>query len=115
MTSTTPLLLLLDSVLSQEADRIRDARTRIREMVAKLNPALAARPAPKGSSALLHDVEMLLTAFPNLASVESTHDGSLPLHFAASIGDVRVARRILTQVRQYRVFAGHLARLCGFV
>lgn len=98
MTSTTPLLLLLDTVLSQEADRIRDARTRIRQVVAKVNLGLAGRPLQQGANYLMQDVDLLLTAFPNLCSVQSTHDGSLPLHFAASIGDVKVATRILSQV-----------------
>jgi hypothetical protein len=92
MTSTTPLLLLLDSILSQESERIREARNRIRQVVAKVDPGLAARPVEQGPSFLIHDVDMLLTAFPNLASVQSSHDGSLPLHFAASIGDVQGRR-----------------------
>ena len=108
MTSTTPLLLLLDSVLSQDQGRIRDARTRIRQIVADAsdgNPALkAAALAPIDNRAvsfdyLLQDVDMILTAFPNLAAVRSDHDGSLPLHFAASIGNVQVATRILSHVR----------------
>lgn len=97
MTSTTPLLFLLDSVLSQEPARIREGRTRIREVVAKVSPGLAARPVQQGCDFLVQDVDMLLTAFPNLASVASTHDGSLPLHFAASIGNVKAATRILSQ------------------
>ena len=88
--ATTPLLLLLDSVLSQDATRIQEARTRIRQLVDN---------APMTNQFdLLQEVDMLLNAFPNLASVASTHDGSSPLHFAASIGDVSVARRILIQV-----------------
>ena len=109
MTSTTPLLLLLDSFLSQDSERIREARARIRQIVANAsdgNPALkAAALAPidnrsaSSTCTLLQDVDMILAAFPNLASVASDHDGSLPLHFAASIGNVQVATRILSQVR----------------
>lgn len=107
MTSTTPLLLLLDSILSQDQQRIRDARTRVRQIVAdasEANPGLKAFAlAPldgrtESFDYLLQDVDMILTVFPNLASVTSEHDGSLPLHFAASIGNVPVATRILSQV-----------------
>lgn len=118
MTSTTPLLLLLDSILSQEADRIRDARTRIRSVVSKaatekddptispdrqliITAALqAAAPidGPASVQCLLQDIDLLLTAFPQLASKASGHDGSLPLHFAASMGNVEVARRIFDSV-----------------
>jgi len=68
------------------------------------NPALrAAALAPidthqSPSLTLYQDVDMILTAFPDDTSVASGHDGSLPLHFAASIGDVQVATRILSQV-----------------
>ncbi|CAB9522136.1 Ankyrin repeat-containing protein [Seminavis robusta] len=96
MAATTPLLLLLDSVLSQDAARINEARTRIRQLVIQAN---GQAPAPTNPShfSLLQEVDTLLTPYPHLASVASTHDGSLPLHFAASIGDVQVATRILSQ------------------
>ena len=112
MTSTTPLLLLLDSVLSQEPDRIRDARTRIRQVVAKVNPEAAAQPMMQGPNFLIQDVDMLLTAFPQLASQKSTHDGSLPLHFAASIGNVQVATRILSQVSHGKDVKSFFVRPC---
>jgi ankyrin repeat protein len=104
MTSTTPLLLLLDSILSQEPDRIRQARARISETVEKagITPNTfeeRALPSP-GAAAnnIVQDVKILLSAFPNLASVPSSHDGSLPLHFAASIGNVQVAHLLLQAV-----------------
>ena len=114
MTSTTPLLLLLDCILSQDHGQIRAARARVRQIVADASDANSAlkaaalSPINYGDNAasfhnlLQEDVDMILTAFPHIASVKSDSDGSLPLHFAASIGNVPVATRILRQVRPYR-------------
>ena len=98
MAATTPLLLLLDSVLSQDSDRVKEARTRFRQLVSNANGGAPLAPLDDKFS-LLDEVNMLLNYFPNAASVASTHDGSLPLHFAASIGQVEVASRILNQVK----------------
>ena len=112
MASTTPLLLLLDGILSQDESQARLATSQM----ARLVPSLA-HEIPKGvnhdgndeSSAstsavlpwlrsterLARLIRHLMEAFPRLASVPSEHDGSLPLHFAASIGNVQVARLLL--------------------
>jgi hypothetical protein len=97
MPATTPLLLLLDSVLSQDNERIREARTRIRQLESNADGDAPLAPLETNFS-LLDEVDMLLRFFPNVASVASSQDGSFPLHFAASIGHVKVASRILNQV-----------------
>jgi hypothetical protein len=43
-------------------------------------------------------VGMLIKNRPDLACVASEHDNSLPLHFAASIGDVSVADMLVAAV-----------------
>jgi hypothetical protein len=97
MPATTTLLLLLDSVLSQDNERIREARTRLRQLVSNAKGGAPLAPLDANFS-LLDEVDMLLSYFPNVASVASTHDGSYPLHFAASIGQVKLATRIFNQV-----------------
>jgi hypothetical protein len=53
------------------------------------------------STPLARLVELLLMARPGLASEVSVGpDGSLPLHFAASLGDPEVARLVLDKVRK---------------
>lgn len=106
MSSKTPLLLLLDGILSQEQNQIRDAMAQISSIVRK-----ARKPAPltgpNGAMAtpdsdrvpLSEAVRMLLEADPSLVSVPSDHDNSLPLHFAASLGSVRVASLLIAKVR----------------
>lgn len=120
--TTTPLLLLLDSILSQDAERIlrtrqavyrivmnaKEASSTTRHRAAAVEAAAlivddtATRSAAQqqqhpSSCTLLRDVDMILATFPSLASIASAHDGSLPLHFASSIGNVGVAARILSQ------------------
>ena len=105
-THSTPLLLLLDSVLSQDPERIREAKVRISESIEKAgvqtqNNSFSGTPSAPGTTAsnsLVQDVELLLNIFPNVASIPSSHDGSLPLHFAASLGNVQVASMLFRAV-----------------
>jgi hypothetical protein len=123
----SPLLLVLDGVLSQDADRVAEALQEIAgvlpaaaalpvgiltpsDLMIMMSAAAAAdaadadssspssSPSPSSSDALLNLVRALLEASPDLAGLPSTHDGSLPLHFAASLGDVRVASLLLDYV-----------------
>lgn len=97
MVETTPLLLLLDGILSQDADRTSTAVQQIQDLVGGLplqdSPLRSAR-------ALENIIETLMTCHPQLAQAKSRNDDSLPLHFAASIGNIRVARLLLEQFRK---------------
>ena len=87
--STTPLLLLLDSVLCQDREQLETAMNQVRILLQRDVP----RHLPLSAI-----VRQLLTASPNLAMILSEHDNSLPLHFAASIGDIAVAELLIASV-----------------
>ena len=88
--STTPLLLLLDSFLCQDREQLETAMNQVRKLLCSEVPPLAS---------LSDVVGILIKTRPDLACVASEHDNSLPLHFAASIGDVSVADILLAAVR----------------
>jgi hypothetical protein len=158
--TTTPLLLLLDGVLSLDETRIRDA---MQEIVYGLHVGIAVgvsggggvasilppvvseqqiHPHPRrhhhhhhshssspnqshnlnnpnsppflrniqessspgtctSATSLSNILEALLNQYPTLAQIPSDHDGSLPLHFAASLGIVPVAMSIWQRVRSF--------------
>ena len=60
----------------------------------------ANRIVPLGSDyiELIAIVDQLLKHLPHLAYTASQHDGSLPLHFAASLGNISVAQILLQNV-----------------
>ena len=108
MVSTTPLLLLLDGILSQDESQARSATSQMVDLVPSLGlefpekfndgaeaSSSAVLPWLRSTERLTRVIRRLMEAFPLLASVPSKHDGSLPLHFAASIGNVHVARLLL--------------------
>mmetsp|Transcript_37879 Transcript_37879/g.92191 ORF Transcript_37879/g.92191 Transcript_37879/m.92191 type:complete len:639 (-) Transcript_37879:782-2698(-) len=104
--SASPLLLLLDGILSQDNETTQAAM----EQIGQLDPKLTAymsyhnMGSPIRSSAALEVVvDALMGRMPHLARVASDSDGSLPLHFAASIGNVRVASLLLTSYREAAV------------
>jgi ankyrin repeat protein len=96
MVTTTPLLLLLDGILSQDEERTDLALRQIQELVP--NQPLSESPL-RSAYALEGIIQTLMTYQPHLAQVASKHDGSLPLHFAASIGNVRVAKLLIEKYR----------------
>ena len=89
--STTPLLLLLDSVLSQDREQLDTAMQLVRRLLNRDIPDLL-------STTLPEIVKQLLASNPDLAFIPSEHDRSLPLSFAASIGDVAVAELLINVV-----------------
>ncbi|KAG7368014.1 ankyrin repeat domain protein [Nitzschia inconspicua] len=93
--SSSPLLSLLDGVLSQDEPSMMRALDQI-QMIDPTLKNLCKSPL-QSSSALEFVVQRLLLAQPRLAQISSETDGSLPLHFAASIGNVRVASWLLQQ------------------
>ena len=103
MASKTPLLLILDGLLSRDEARVDSAVHEIRKELIQCGQALWL-PVHERSSAdvpadVLFAIEELLRVKPEIASIPSDHDGSLPLHFAASLGSVEVAAYIFSKVR----------------
>lgn len=123
---TTPLLLLLDGVLSRDEARVTDA---MNDIIHKLRVYSICSSSLSGGADCEHSstrtpshsqpqhytqfiespctcaasLELVLSAlldqYPDLARIPSDHDGSLPLHFAASLGNVPAAQAILRSVR----------------
>eukprot|EP00934_Nitzschia_sp_Nitz4_P008781 Nitzschia sp. Nitz4//scaffold208_size52459//17654//19495//NITZ4_006810-RA/size52459-processed-gene-0.24-mRNA-1//1//CDS//3329541651//8771//frame0 len=87
----TPLLLLLDGILSQDATRTEQALEQLKAVA----PLPATGNPMTSGSALESILRALMRASPELAAGVSALDGSLPLHFAASIGNIRVAHILL--------------------
>lgn len=106
-----PLLLLLDGVLSQDEEKTGIALQQIEKLdptfqyLQSINsgsitgPGLEYNSPLRSPSALEGIIERLLTIKPHMARVASEIDGSLPLHFAASIGNIRVAALLLNYNR----------------
>jgi hypothetical protein len=104
----TPLLFLLDGVLSQDEGRIHEA---LQEMVVLGcfgvgidggGPLLPFSSSPCTSrESLLTALTALLHIYPEFAAIKSEHDDSLPIHFAASLGSVPVAELIFSKVGKY--------------
>ena len=107
MSSPTPLLLLLDSILSQDEADVRSAVQGIVQRLRLVGIDLQlggggddddlALPL-RSTESLCLIIQTVGVAFPAWAQTPSD-DGSLPLHFAASLGKPQVARLLLAQVR----------------
>ena len=115
--NNTPLLLLLDGILSQDEQSTGAALAQIEKLDPTIQYLHHMQP-PQGSSGSdspdspeLYEsplrsastleciVGRLLAIKPHLARVASESDGSLPLHFAASIGNLRVVALLLNHHR----------------
>ena len=98
--TATPLLFLLDGCLSRDEDRVQEALQEIVEVMGPAGrmPALAASPCVC-PLALCQVLTALLAVRPDFCRLPSEHDGSLPLHFAASLGNVEVASIVFHKVR----------------
>lgn len=101
--ATTPLLFLLDGVLSQDEERVAQACTAIQKLLLPITLDITESPCTS-PVALGHVLETLLHVHPHFCSTRSDHDGSLPLHFCASLGIVAVASIVFNKVS-----------LCAFV
>lgn len=101
--NNSPLLLLLNGVLSQDEQSTAAAI----EQMKKIDPGFYSSSGRgpgldsplRCASTLERIVERLLKIQPELARVASESDGSLPLHFAASIGNIKVVTLLLEQHR----------------
>ncbi len=108
------LLLLLDGILSQDEQNTITALKQIKKLdpnchylkgiVEDSTPdfdlELEYESPLRSASALEGIIERVLTINPDLAKVASESDGSLPLHFAASIGNIKVAALLLQHYRE---------------
>jgi hypothetical protein len=102
-TTATPLFLLLDGILSQDHEQTIGSMQTISQLLqARGTPLLLPSvDSPLLTSAfnLTEVVRQLLIAYPEMASVPSPNDDSLPIHFAASIGNVQAASYVVEKVR----------------
>lgn len=119
--NNTPLLLLLDGILSKDEQSTSVAL----EQMKQLDPSLGSITFTakddddnddenndnydekdsslshlRSASVLENIVGRLLSIQPHLARIPNESDGSLPLHFAASIGNIRVAALLLHYYRE---------------
>jgi hypothetical protein len=97
MPLTTPLLRLLDAVISQDDAQIEPATNAVRQT---LLPFICI-PELITTANLAEVIRLVLRHYPSLASASSIQDGSLPLHFAASLGNVGVASVLYSMVRMH--------------
>ena len=94
MTSRTPVLLLLDNLLSQDAAGIQSVLQTMRHELptSMVNAYLpTSLPTALPDALVQQHLSVYLQTFPHQAAVASANDGSLPLHFAASLGDVTLS------------------------
>eukprot|EP00531_Pseudo-nitzschia_arenysensis_P018427 CAMPEP_0116137322 /NCGR_PEP_ID=MMETSP0329-20121206/12189_1 /TAXON_ID=697910 /ORGANISM="Pseudo-nitzschia arenysensis, Strain B593" /LENGTH=605 /DNA_ID=CAMNT_0003632235 /DNA_START=210 /DNA_END=2027 /DNA_ORIENTATION=+ len=108
------LLLLLDGILSQDEQSTVTALKQIKKLdpnchylkgveedsTSDFAPEFEYESPLRSASALEGIIERLLKINPDLAKVASESDGSLPLHFAASIGNIKVAALLLQHYRE---------------
>ena len=103
MSSTmTPVLSLLDSLLSQDVSGVQSAMSTIRQELPC--PIRQAYLPPEhffeqqqdsftiDAALVLQHLSTYLQIFPHQAAIVSSYDNSLPLHFAASLGDASIAQ-----------------------
>jgi hypothetical protein len=86
---SSPLLLLFDGYLSQDQERVEQAL----EMITG-EPSIDFEQVN-----LFATLGKYLQTNSHMAAIPNSHDGSLPLHFAASFGNVAVAELIWKHVR----------------
>lgn len=100
------MLLLLDDMLSQDVGGIQAT---LRSMRHELPPGVVASYLPPEYSVcqpnfvdpnvIVQHLSIYLQTFPQQAGIASQNDGSLPLHFAASLGDVTLTQVVWQAVR----------------
>jgi len=95
--SSSPLVQLLEGVHGKRREEVDDAMTQIRRLL-KLAPSDLVMDGT--SKSLCNIVRLILLHNPELACAVNPDDGSLPLHHAASLGDIAVAELLLATVRQ---------------
>lgn len=101
MPDTSQLLLLLDTIISQDVSEVRSAMRQIVSEIEATGIELNMRDLgdPLNSTDLLcRTLHALIVAKPGIVRIASSHDGSLPLHFAASLGKPQVAQLLLAHV-----------------
>jgi len=95
----SPLLLLLDGVLCQDEESTGNALIQLEKLDPSFNSSHVSISPLRSASTLEKIVKHILIIKPHLARVASESDNSLPLHFAASIGNIKVASLLLEHHR----------------
>ena len=99
MTAPTTLSLLLEGVHYQRRDQVEAVMTRIRDELLTRSEACPVSSIHRPNNDLASVVRLLLESHPQLASEVHPEDKSVPLHQAAAIGNVAVAKLLLEKVR----------------
>lgn len=94
--SVSPLAKLLEGIHSQRRDQVDSAMTQIR---ARLLEASDLFVMDRSSAGLREVIRLSLSKHPELACAVNPEDGSLPLHHAASLGDIPICQLLLATVR----------------
>lgn len=98
MPQPTPLLLLLNSIISADEAAVESSMQAVVRLLRQPDWNDWTLPL-RSTDCLCHVVQMIVGYYPHMASIPSEHDGSLPLHFAASLGISNVAEILWRQVR----------------
>ena len=96
----TPLLILLDGVVSQDERQVRSAIQEVSSVDwsrAKQDDLVSAVVWRNDQVALECIIRHMLKSNPNIASMKSARDRSLPLHFAAVLGHGDIFKMILKE------------------
>jgi hypothetical protein len=98
MAPSSPLVQLLEGIHCQQRDRVDNAMKQIRILLA---PLASNDLVLDGTSKTLSEVvRLVLSRHPELACAVNPKDGSLPLHHAASLGDIAITELLLATVRE---------------
>ncbi len=95
MESVSPLANLLEGVHNQRRNQVDEAMTQIRTLLHPSALQLVLDGSPAGLSEV---IRLVLARHPELACLVKRDDGSLPLHHAASLGDIPIADLLLATV-----------------
>lgn len=93
--TASPLAQLLEGIHGKKREQVDEAMARIRTLLA---PTF--KPALDGTSqGLFQVIRCAISQKPELACAINPEDGSLPLHHAASLGDIAISDLLLRTVR----------------
>lgn len=101
MESVSPLANLLEGVHNQRRNQVDEAMTQIRTLLHPSALQLVLDGSPAGLSEV---IRLVLARHPELACIVKRDDGSLPLHHAASLGDIPIAELLLATFPEAAIF-----------
>lgn len=115
---TTPLHLLLDGILSNDYEQVNEAVNYVaNSQPSSMTPAQHSKlvsimlQARSSTNTITNIVQFILQRDPDMASVKSAVDKSLPLHFAATLGNKDVAAMLIKAYPQGVLAANEKGKL----